>query len=85
MPAMDDLRAEVAAADTLMDQAAVFITGAPAVTQAAVDAAVAGRDAEAAAIMADQKTHADALATALGGTTPVTPTTPPVTVPPSAP
>ena len=83
MSATDDLRAEVAAADSLMDQAAAFITAQPAVTQAAVDAQKAGDEAGLAAIMAEQKTHADALGAALGGT--VTPTTPPVVVPPVAP
>ncbi len=84
MSAMDDLRTEVAAANTLMDQSAVFIKGAPAVTQAAVDAQKAGDTAEAAAITADQQTHADALATALGAGV-ITPTTAPVVVPPAAP
>src|SRR5438105_1423192 len=38
MGAMDDLRAAVANADTLMDQAAAFINAAPAATAAAVAA-----------------------------------------------
>jgi hypothetical protein len=79
MSAMDDLRTEVAAADTLMDQAAVFVTGTPAVTAAAVAAQKAGDEAGAAAIMADLKAHADPLGVALAAG--VTPTTPPIVVP----
>ncbi len=85
MSAMDDLRTEVAAADTLMDQAAAFIIGVPAATQAAVDAANADNATQAAAIIADQQAHATALGNALTAATPVTPTTPPVVVPPAAP
>jgi hypothetical protein len=78
MSAADDLRKAVADADTVMDQALAFIQGVPAATQAAVDAQKAGDDAEAAAIVADLKAHADALGGALPG---ATPTTPPVVVP----
>ena len=82
MAGMVDLRTEVAAADSLMDQAAVFITGVPAATQAAVDAQKAGDDATATAILADLKAHADPLGEALNAGV-ITPTTPPIVVPPA--
>ena len=82
MSGMDDLRTGVAAADSLMDQAAAFITGAPAATQAAVDAQKAGDDAAAAAIVADLTAHATPLGTALGAGV-ITATTPPIVVPPA--
>jgi hypothetical protein len=80
MSAIDDFTTAMGAVDDLMDQAAAFISGTPAVIAAAVALQQQNDTAGLATLQATVQTHASALSAALTPPT-VTATTPAITVP----
>ncbi len=73
---LDALIAAIAAEDTVIDSAVVFINGVPGLVKAAVDAERAGNKAAADAMVADVTAKTAAITAAMTANTPTPPVTP---------